>query len=381
MKLKNTSTASQKAKNNLALGKQPKVNLLGIIEDMPGNVYWKDTKGVFLGCNLNVAKIAGFSSPADLIGKTELDLFPEEITKKSRIVDEYVLNTKQEKVLEEPGLDLKGNAAIYLTIKKPLYSKDGKKVIGILGISQDITERKRQEEELAKAKERAEAANNAKTVFISSISHDMRTPLSGILGALELIKLQVQSTPKLEKLFASAKKCGDTLIQMMDRVIDFAKREHQGIAVNKQLINFKQLVLDVMDMHRIEAHKKSLTLNLDYNAPDWVVTDYHCAQDILLNLIGNAVKYTDTGEVSVIITGSDKDLTIKVSDTGIGIPADRHKDIFDKFTRVERIDRSKYPGDGLGLSKVKSSVDALEGKILVYSKLGQGSTFEIQLEN
>ena len=349
---------------------------------LPGNIYWKirDKKGsfIFAGCNENVAKLTGLGCCSEIEGKTDFDFFSEEIAKKLRIADEKVYSTGHELTLEEAGINIEGNPAIYLTIKKPLYNKAGK-IIGIIGVSQDITILKNQEKALAEALEKSEAANNAKTVFVSSVSHDMRTPLTGILGALELIKIEANQTPKLEQLYLGAKKCGETLLNMINRVMDFAQREYTGLTVHKEKVNLKQLAIDCLNMYEVTAKKKGIKLTLDYKAPEFFDTDFYRLQEILLNLIGNAVKFTEQGGVDVKIEGTHKALKIIVQDTGVGIPADMHEAVFERFTRVHRSDRSKYPGYGLGLAKVKTSVDALDGEIILTSEPGKGSVFELYI--
>jgi two-component system aerobic respiration control sensor histidine kinase ArcB len=342
-----------------------------ILKNLPGNLYWKNTKGIYLGCNNNFCNLLG-KTEKEVIGKRDNDFFDSEVCERLRAIDESVI-TKLEPF---EGDEVYKNIT-YLSQKIPLVHKN--KCLGLLGISFDITERKEQEQALAIALEKAEAANNAKTVFTSSVSHDMRTPLTGILGALELIQLNTPSTPKLEQLFAGAKKCGETLLNMINRVMDFAQREYVGITVHKEPVNLHQLAIDCIDMYAPTAEKKGIKLDLDYRAPHVVNTDFHRAQEILLNLVGNAVKFTDFGEVKLKVEGTEKALKIAVQDTGIGIEHDMHEAVFERYTRGVRSDRSKYPGHGLGLAKVKGSVEALEGEILLQSEPGKGSLFEVYI--
>ncbi len=338
----------------------------------PGNVFFKDLKGKYKIVNLNYANYLN-RSIKDILGKTDFDLFDNQTALQLQSADKRVIEQGCELEIEETDWRTK---KIYLSKKTPLFNKR-KKSIGIYGVSFDITERKEQEQALAIALEKAEAANEAKSIFTSSVSHDMRTPLTGLLGALEIIKLNTPTSPKLEQLFAGASKCGETLLNMINRVIDFAQREYIGITVHKEPVNLRQLATDCIEMYAPTAENKGIKLDLEYRAPDIVNTDFHRAQEILLNLIGNSVKFTEKGSVNIKIEGDERALKITVQDTGIGIAPDMDEAVFEKFTRGVRSDRSKYPGNGLGLAKVKGSVEALEGEILLTSELGKGSLFEV----
>jgi PAS domain S-box-containing protein len=343
-----------------------------IIHISPGNIFFKDLKGIYKIVNLNYAKYLN-KSVEEVIGKTDFDLFDSQTAEELQRGDKAALDKGSELEIEETD---RRTGKIYLSKKTPLYNFRNKP-IGIYGVSFDITERKAQEKALAEALEKAEAANKAKTAFLSNISHDMRTPLAGILGALDLIKMQSSPTSKLEKLYEGAKKSGQILLTMINRVLDAAEREHTGLVINKEIINLKELTTDCKEMYELTAQKKGIKFNLNYQAKDHFFTDYFCAEEILLNLIGNAIKFTEEGEVNVRVEDTDKGIKIIVQDTGIGISKEMHDAIFEKFNRVERSDRSKYPGHGLGLAKVKTSVEALGGQILLRSAPGKGATFEV----
>lgn len=366
------------------LGKSYKVDLPGIIEVLPGNVYWKvrDKAGAFIfaGCNENVAKVTGLDNSAEIVGKTDFDLFEPDMAQKLRIADEQVYRTGQELTLEEFGINPEGEPAIYLTTKKPLFSKAGE-IIGVIGLSQDITQRKRYELELAEAKQKAEEANQAKTVVLSSISHDMLTPLTTLDGATSLIEVRAESTPEIRLCIEMMYKAIKMQRDMIHRVLDNARIQTGGIIIQKEDICLQTIIKDALDQVEFEKllSNKPIAINHQYEANEYFYTDKDCMTHIFLNLIGNAAKFTEQGEINIIVKGDEERLKIIVQDTGIGIPEEARDRIFDPFERVLRSDRSKHKGYGFGLHAVKKYVEALGGEILLSSTVGEGSTFEVNI--
>jgi signal transduction histidine kinase/CheY-like chemotaxis protein len=360
-------------------------NLRQIIAMMPGNVYWKNAKGIYLGCNSNVADILKLDNPEDIIGKQDEGLLGRELSIKTTSIDSIVIETRKEKCLEEIGFDINGNPATYLTRKTPLYTSKGK-VKGILGVSFDITERKAMEENLKVAKLKAEAANRAKSKFLAMISHELRTPLSGILGFTELLKQLAVPDSKKNEYLKYINDSGQYLLSMINSLLDYNKLDTKKYELSLLPVNLKELIENSISMLSGNAKNKELIISLDYpvDAPKYVISDNRTLHQILINLIGNAIKFTAKGYIKVIVnnihdSANTAKLQIMVADSGIGIPSHETKSIFKQFYQLGNVYTRKVSltGTGLGLAIVKKLCKLLSATISVTSTPGKGSTFTI----
>lgn len=352
-----------------------------IIEKLPGNVWWKDKNLKYLGCNDRVINVLGLASRKDFIGKTDHQLWDKEIADKLKEADLYVLKTGETLNLEEVIVESDGSHAIMLTNKSPLYDDKGN-IIGIVGTSTNITDRKEAEAALVKAKEEAEAANASRTEFIRNMEHDIRTPFSGIYGMIKLLFTKEKDADKKEQLgmiMNSAKE----LLDFCNDILDISRTEFGVLPIIAKKFDLKALIQHVVIMEDAAAMLKQLTMTIDYpkDVPNVIVGDQHRVERVLLNLVGNAIKFTDKGyvKISVKIVRKIKDkniiLRIFVEDTGIGIPHDKQNIIYEKFTRISPSYKGLHKGTGLGLSLVKQLMEELDGELELHSELGKGSIF------
>ena len=353
-----------------------------------GNLYWKDTNGYYLGCNLEFAKIAKLKSPQEIIGKSDKDLFSgalsEELIKKLFEIDQYVIKNNVEKVSEETGVDDQGNIAYYLTKKIPLKDDQGN-IIGVIGNSINITPRKKEENELRAAKEKAEAANKAKTEFIDNMRHDTRTPLSCIIGLAKLLESK-ENNPEKKDLTRAIIDASESLMDFVNEVLDFSLTESGATPLRKINFNLKQLCHELFTLMNVIATQKEILFTIDYgdNIPEFLQGDRQRLFRILINLISNALKFTNEGFVKLILKSNKKSkekitLDISIIDSGIGIPAEKLDSIFQKFTRLNSSYNGIYKGYGLGLSIVRKFVQDLKGTITVKSTVNAGSEFRCLL--
>ena len=235
--------------------------------------------------------------------------------------------------------------------------------------------------ELEDALERARAAEKARSMFFSIVSHDIRTPLNAILGYSELLQDGVMSLSEREEALKSIRESGTTLLQLVNDVLDLAKMDSGNMVFHPEPVRLAKLTEDVFASFRLNAAKKGLELiNHTGDVPE-ILLDEHRFRQILFNLIGNAVKFTERGSVTVAATYKDSNLEVSVSDTGCGIPADMLTHILDPFVQVQDPSHAadRAGGTGLGLSICKSLTEAMGGDIAVESKIGHGSTFRITL--
>ena len=357
--------------------------LKNITRILPQYVFWKDTQSMYLGCNQNYAELVGLHSPEEIIGKTDLDLnwqlggHTAELFQQGdrETLTGYPITNQQETLVLPNGKKL-----ITLVSKLPIYD-DLQNPLGIVGCFTDITPLKEKERELRQAKKQAEAANQTKSLFLMNISHDIRTPLSGLLGMAEILAQQMRGKAD-ETAALDLIEAGKHLLDFLNEVIEFSKCESGDLPLYDQKFNLQELVNKVIALIKPSAHAKQLILNLTWDPyiPLYLIGDPIRIHRILLNLLTNAVKFTPRGHIDVRVAVLRKlkrqrfIIQLQVQDTGIGIPKDKQDLIFTRFERVHPAYQGQYHGCGLGLALVKQFIDALDGEISVESKENQGST-------
>lgn len=364
--------------------------LESILMSSPSNIYWLDEDGRAIGCNDQQAKCVGLNSRHDIIGLTVFDLakrlgWDPALAQQIREHDLAVMHSGKPSIAREYVV-LNGEEKIYLAAKSAMFNDEGK-AIGILGISTDITEQVKIEQELQQAKEKAEAANQYKTEFIANISHDIRTPLVGIHGIATWLaeKMPAELQPEMQALINAS----NQLLRLLNDVIQLAKLEFTGSRkLNPEHFDLSSIINQLVELFTPAARQKNLAFNVVYPAelPRQFFGYGQLIQNTLLNLLSNALKFTDHGHVALYIE-RDPDpppfpesafpLRITIEDTGIGISAQHFSTIFENFHQLNPTYQGKYYGSGLGLAIVQKSVAQLGGKVWLNSEEGKGSRFYV----
>ncbi|SMH36082.1 ATP-binding protein [Azospirillum agricola] len=286
--------------------------------------------------------------------------------------------------LEELALTRNGETAVFALQRHPFeWSGDGR--CHIICIANDITASRRAREELRQAKERAERADAAKTEFLATVSHEMRTPLNGILGLCRLL-LTGRLEPGERRYAVSIMRCGHGLLDQVNDILDLRKIEDGKLDLDPTPCALLPVLEEVVATVESLANEKGIALDLEIapEVPELVVVDRQRLRQILVNLVGNAVKFTERGGVDVRV-GLSRDgdagerLVMSVRDTGIGVPPDRRAAIFEKLEQADSSIARRFGGSGLGLAIVRHLLNAMRGTIAVDSAVGLGSIFTVAI--
>ena len=376
-------TAHKRAEASLA---QERDLLKTIIDNVPDLIFIKDRAGRFVAVNAAMLRVLQVKSVEEVIGKTDFDFSPPELAA-NYVADDQVVMRSGEPMIdhEESAPDVNGNAAWLLTTKVPLRDSDGK-VTGLVGIGRDITNRKRAEQELLAAKEAADSANRAKSDFLANMSHEIRTPMNAIIGMTELV-LDTRLAQSQRDYLRMVRESGESLLTVINDILDFSKIEAGKLDLDNTLFDLRENLGDTMKSLAVRAHSKNLELafRVEPEVPRALYGDVGRLRQIVVNLVGNAIKFTDRGEVVVdvrcVVQTADKaKCHITVRDTGIGIPEDKLDSIFDEFEQVDSSTTRRFGGTGLGLAISSRLVELMGGKIWVESVIDEGTEFHFNIE-
>jgi len=365
------------------------ITLSAIYQTIPDLLYCMDTECKFINCNRSYEEFTGFRE-RNVIGKTDLEIYAnilDHATAQSfmdvnkKVINEIITVTK-----EETHIRPDSSIIILKSTKTPLIQKG--KVIGLLGISRDITEYRA-------AEEAAKAASRAKSGFLAKMSHEIRTPMNAIIGMAELA-LRTNDLNTAREHLITIKQAGANLISIINDILDFSKIETGKLEIVPVDYLFSSLINDVINIIRMRVvdTQVHLLVNIDCKIPDALTGDEIRIRQVLLNILGNAVKYTEKGFVTLTVYGEPAglnpaginpedentiNLIMEVMDSGKGIKQEDLKNLFVEYRQLDQEHNRGVEGTGLGLTITRSIVLAMGGKIDVYSEYGKGSCFTVTL--
>jgi two-component system sensor histidine kinase/response regulator len=361
-----------------------------LVENLPVQVLRKNLEGKFTFANKSFCDLLG-KRVEEILGKTDFDFYPAELAEKYRHDDHRVAESGE--IFEDTEQYKKSGETRYVHVMKSPVRDAAGNIVETQVVFWDVTAQKTAEEHREQAKAAAEAANRAKSTFLASMSHEIRTPLNAILGMTELV-LETPLSGEQREYLTVIGESGEALFSLVSDILDFSRIEAGKLDLDRSLFDLHDSLGDTLKSLAPRAHRKGLELacSIRPGVPELVIGDANRLRQVIVNLVGNAIKFTDQGEVlvEVEVEGSgtrDGGLGIRdsgpssvtlhfsVADTGIGIPKDKQEAIFGAFVQGETAMKRRVGGTGLGLAISSRLVELSGGRIWVESQLGRGSTF------
>jgi PAS domain S-box-containing protein len=352
-----------------------------IIDNIPSVIYIKDIKGRYLAINRRMEEVLNLPHER-IIGRTDADIiFDKAQYQEYKNSDDAVLSSKSMVVFEDV-IPFDGKKQYFLVTKFPLLDEDGN-VKNICGLATDITERKSVELKLLQAKKEAEKAKAAQETFLANMSHEIRTPMNGIMGMTNLL-ISSHLNEEQKDFAGSIQDSARNLLAIINDLLDFSKIKSGKFQFEYSPFNIRHVIKKAVYPLQFKAEEKMLKMNIvfDMMVPEVLIGDPLRLQQIIINLMGNAIKFTSTGSVDLYVACNRHnddliDLRINVKDTGIGIAENKLEYIFESFTQDSEDTSRKYGGTGLGLAIVKQLAELQKGSVSIKSTLGKGSVFSV----
>ncbi|RME94969.1 MAG: PAS domain S-box protein [Verrucomicrobia bacterium] len=361
--------------------------LHALLETVPDAIYFKDRKSRFLRCSRALAERMGVDSPEQLVGKTDFDFFSEEHARQAYEDEQRIIATG-EPVVGKPEKETwpDGRETWVLTSKLPFRDREGN-IIGTVGISKDITRLIQIERDLARARDKALEATRLKNALLANISHELRTPLHTIIAGADVLE-RTPLRPEQREILEAMRRQAEWQLQIINDLLDISRGLQAELRLERRAFDPESLAWGVVERLAESAHAKGLELVADIpRRPPWLWGDPVRLQQVLINLLANAVKFTERGHVhlhlEVLPAGEGRArLRAAVADTGIGVPPEARQRIFEPFEQADRSTTRRYGGTGLGLAICRQWIERMGGRLGLESEPGRGSvfTFEVLLE-
>lgn len=356
--------------------------LKAFMDNTTDHIYFKDKKSRFIRINKAQTNLFRLSDAREAIGRTDAEFFTKEHAQQAYADEQEVIRSGIPMAAkEEKETWPSGEETWVSTTRAPLFDRSGQ-IIGTFGISRDITERVRAQEELQAAKEAAEYADRAKSDFLANMSHELRTPLNAIIGFAEILRDEIIGPirPDQKELVVDIHTSGRHLLNMINDILDLSKIEAGTMDLDFETFSIVDTMEEVNTVVNALASKKRIHLVQEFDRDITVTADKTKFKQILYNLLANGVKFTNEGgRVITKLEISENSLLVRVIDTGVGITPEDQEMLFQAFTQVDTSKARAHEGTGLGLALTKRLVELHGGEIWVESTVGEGSTFSFTL--
>jgi PAS domain S-box-containing protein len=352
--------------------------LNSLIETTPDSIYFKDNNNCFIRINTTMVKRFGLNDAQEALGKTDFDFFDNEHALQAFEDEKQIITTGEPLIDKEEKEVWPGGTTTWVsTTKMPLRDRSGK-IIGIMGISRDITERRFLETELRSAKEKAEESDRLKTAFLHNISHEIRTPMNAIVGFSGFLNDPGLTADKRKHFTDIIVQSSNQLLSIITNIVDIATLEAGQERVQETNINLNVICKLIYEQYLSKAQSLSITLQYKTTLSEdeaGISTDKTKLIQVLSNIIGNSLKFTLQGYINFGYQLKNDYIEFFVEDTGIGIKEEMHEEIFKRFSQLDSSYTRDFGGTGLGLSISKAYIEMLGGKMWLISQLDKGSTF------
>ena len=363
-----------------------------LMQNLPDSIYFKDTDSRFIRISQAMAEKFGFKSEDELVGKTDADIFSDEHADSARKDEMQIIRTGEplvDRVERETWHDREDTWCI--STKMPFLDDTGR-VIGTFGISRDISDLMRSQQELREARDVADKANHAKSEFLANMSHEIRTPMNAIIGMSELLT-QTDLTQEQQDYAELIRESAGSLLGIINDILDFSKIEARKLDLEEEPFSIRDLVEKTGRTLSIRAAEKSLELacRVAPSLPEIWIGDSGRLRQILINLVANGIKFTSKGEVTINVSAAEyktaevqgssqsSQIEFAVKDTGIGIPEDKQAAVMEAFTQADASTTRKFGGTGLGLAISRQLVELMGGRLEIESVEGVGTTFRFSI--
>lgn len=350
-----------------------------IIDNIPASVYVKDLEGRKILANESEYELWGFDSEDEILGKTDADLSPAGIAAISENEDKNVLETGNPIIDKDAYTEINGEQYVLLVSKLPIKDEQGD-AIGLVGISVDITDRKKMENELRERNSELQKLYDTKNKIYSVIGHDLKTPLSSIVGLTDLMLSDIEDKEELEEQLVMIKQSSLKMSDLLEDLLQWARLQTGDLSINREPFAPADVINNARDLLLRSADEKGITISLKTDRGHSVNADKQMIATIVRNLLSNAIKFSGPGDQITVEQQSDSEhWMISVSDEGVGISEKNLANLFDEEDHPTEMGTDKEKGSGIGLRLCKELAELHQGEITVKSEHGEGSTFTLKI--
>jgi len=351
-----------------------------LIKHLPQRIFVKDPDSKYILCNDIYSRDLGIDSK-DIVGKNDFDYFSRELAEKYQTDDKNVISEGIQKEFEEKYSI--SNQEKWTHVNKVPYRDANDQIVGVLGIFEDITERKLREEEILLKNDLLQAMNAEKDKFFSIIAHDLRSPLSAFVAATQILteEIQTMNVDEIRKITLTMKSSATNIYTLLENLLEWSRLRRGGLDFVPEKLNLNEKVNDCIDVLSESARKKGIKISVSIPGDIEIYADNHMFDTVLRNLLSNAIKFTRAGgNVTVeAFYNIDHTMEVKVSDSGIGMKPELKEKLFLLSEKTSRPGTEGEPSTGLGLLLCKEFIEKHGGKLWVESEVGKGSTFSFSL--